>query len=67
LDAIGFLIKMLGLDEKEPSTNCFGVEETHAIIKAFREILADLCPQAVQIAEVNAPKEISDTYYWQSR
>ena len=63
LDAVGYLVKMLGLEASEPKSSCFGIEETHAIIKALRALLEELCPSATLIAEVNGRKEAIDSYY----
>lgn len=63
LDAVGYAIKMLGLAPKEPKTDCFGIAETHAVIKAMNRILADVSPSATLVAEVNATKDVIATYY----
>jgi sucrose phosphorylase len=63
LDAVGYLVKKLGVRPGEPSTSCFGIEETHAVIKALRVLLDDVAPDVVLVAEVNAGKSVIDTYY----
>ncbi len=63
LDAIGYLVKMLGLNEKEALTNCFGLKETHNVLKALNAYLADIAPQVTLVPEVNATTDVLETYY----
>lgn len=63
LDAIGYLIKMMGLSPTEPKTSSFHLPETHAWAKAVRAVLDDLCPSATLVAEINDTKENIAQYY----
>lgn len=63
LDAVGYLVKMLGLEPGEPKTDCFGLEETHNVLKAMNRYLGDVAPAVSLVAEVNATKDIIATYY----
>ncbi|MGB4100968.1 MAG: alpha-amylase family glycosyl hydrolase [Alphaproteobacteria bacterium] len=63
LDAVGYLVKMLGLNSREASTDCFGIPETHNILKAMRCFFDDAAPGIALVPEVNATGEIIATYY----
>ena len=63
LDAVGYLVKMLGLDGKEALTSSFGLKETHNILKALNIYFADIAPQVTLVPEVNATGKVIDTYY----
>ncbi len=63
LDAVGYLVKMLGLEPGEPKTNSFGIEETHNVLKAMNRYLTEVAPSVTMVAEVNATKDIIETYY----
>ena len=63
LDAVGYLVKMLGLKDSEPNTSCFGIEETHNVLKAANCFLADVAPSVTLVAEINATKDVISTYY----
>ena len=63
LDAVGYLVKMLGLEHDEPNTSCFGIQETHNVLKAMNCFLADVAPSVTLVAEVNATKDVINTYY----
>lgn len=63
LDAVGYLVKMLGLGPGEPKTSCFGIEETHDILKVLHVYLGEIAPAVTLVAEVNATKDVIRTYY----
>jgi sucrose phosphorylase len=63
LDAIGYLVKMFGLSSTYASTSCFGIDETHNILKAMRAFLSDIAPSLTLVPEVNATKDVIKTYY----
>ncbi len=63
LDAIGYLVKMLGVRNREALTDCFGIEETHNILKAMRAFLCDVAPSVTLVPEVNAIQSVIQTYY----
>ncbi len=63
LDAIGYLVKMLGVEDREALTDCFGIEETHNILKAMRAFLHDVAPSVTLVPEVNARGSVITTYY----
>ena len=63
LDAVGYLVKMMGLEPGEPKTDCFGLEETHNVLKAMNSYLQDIAPAVAMVAEVNATKDVIATYY----
>ncbi|MGM0422969.1 MAG: alpha-amylase family glycosyl hydrolase [Pseudomonadota bacterium] len=63
LDAIGYLIKMLGVEKQEALTDCFGIEETHNVLKAMRLFLSDIAPPVTLVPEVNATEDVIKTYY----
>jgi|GEM_PF-1728169 len=63
LDAVGYLVKMLGLEPGEPRTSCFGIEETHDVLKVLHTYLGEIAPAVTLVAEVNATKDVIRTYY----
>jgi sucrose phosphorylase len=63
LDAVGYLVKMLGLAPDEPKGSCFGEPETHAVIKAMRCFVGEVAPEVKLVAEVNATAEVIAEYY----
>lgn len=63
LDAIGYLVKMLGLQDGEPSTSSFGIDETHNILKVMNLFLRDVAPSVTLVPEVNATEQVIKTYY----
>ncbi|MDJ0863038.1 MAG: alpha-amylase family glycosyl hydrolase [Gammaproteobacteria bacterium] len=63
LDAVGYLVKMLGLTPGEPKTNSFGEPETHNVLKAMNRYIAEIAPSVTLVAEVNATKDVIATYY----
>ncbi len=63
LDAVGYLVKMLGIEAGEPKTSSFGEPETHNVLKAMNRYLADIAPSVTLVAEVNATKDVIATYY----
>lgn len=63
LDAVGYLIKMMGLEDREMLTSCFGIVETHNMLKMMRAYLNDIAPSATLVPEVNAREEVIKTYY----
>ncbi len=63
LDAVGYLVKMLGLKPREASTDCFGVPETHNVLKAMRCFFDDVAPGIALVPEVNATGEVIATYF----
>lgn len=56
LDAVGFLWKSLG-------TSCIHLNETHALIKVFREILHMVDPGIALITETNVPNRENLSYF----
>ncbi|MCB9988428.1 MAG: hypothetical protein H6868_03730 [Rhodospirillales bacterium] len=66
LDAIGYLVKMLGVEDREALTDCFGIEETHNVLKAMRAFLRDVAPSVTLVPEVNATESVIKTYYGQN-
>lgn len=63
LDALGYLVKMLGIEDKESLTDCFGIEETHNILKVMRCYLSAIAPAVTLVPEINATKSVIETYY----
>jgi sucrose phosphorylase len=63
LDAVGYLVKMLGLETGEPRGTCFGEPETHNVLRAMNRFLGEVAPAVTLVAEVNAPKDVIATYY----
>lgn len=56
LDAIAFLWKEIG-------TTCLHLENTHLIVKIFREVLEEVCPDMVIITETNVPHTENISYF----
>jgi sucrose phosphorylase len=56
LDAVGFLWKKIG-------TPCIHLPETHAIIRAIREVLQLVNPAVVLITETNVPNRENLSYF----
>lgn len=56
LDAIAFLWK-------EPGTTCLHLEQTHTIIRFWREVLDLFCPEVLLITETNVPHEENVSYF----
>ncbi|MEB3212112.1 MAG: sugar phosphorylase [Leptolyngbyaceae bacterium] len=56
LDAIGYLWKQLG-------TSCIHLTETHTLIKAIREIVKLIRPDAIIVTETNVPNRENLTYF----
>ena len=56
LDAVAFLWK-------EPGTPCVHLPRTHAVVKLFRDILADLEPGCVLLTETNVPHAENISYF----
>ena len=56
LDAVGFLWKKVG-------TPCIHLQETHAIIRLFREILQMIDPAIALITETNVPNRENLSYF----
>lgn len=63
LDAVGYLVKMLGIHEGDRKSSCFGIEETHNILKAINLFLKDTMPDVSLVPEVNATRNVIATYY----
>ena len=47
----------------EPGTTCIHLEETHEIIKLFRDVLDEAAPAAALITETNVPHEENISYF----
>ena len=56
LDAIAFLWKTVG-------TSCLHLEETHEIVKLYRDILSMLAPHVILLTETNVPHEENISYF----
>ncbi len=56
LDAVGFLWKRVG-------TSCIHLQETHAIVRLFREILQMVDPTVALITETNVPNRENLSYF----
>ena len=67
LDAVGYLVKMLGLEPGEPKTSSFGEPETHNVLRAMNRYMADIAPSVTLVAEVNATKDVIATYYGENK
>jgi glycosidase len=59
LDAVAFLWKQLG-------TSCIHLDQTHEVIKLFREILDMVAPQCILITETNVPAKENFSYFGNS-
>jgi len=58
LDAIAFLWKEVG-------TSCLHLPQTHEVVKLMRDIMDDLCPEAILLTETNVPHEENISYFGQ--
>lgn len=56
LDAIGFLWK-------EAGTSCMHHENTHRIVKLFRAMMEEVCPEGRIVTETNVPHEDNVSYF----
>jgi len=56
LDAVAYLWKKIG-------TNSIHLEETHEIIKLFRDLIDHIAPNSALISETNVPFEENITYF----
>ncbi|KRQ87621.1 Sucrose phosphorylase [Caloramator mitchellensis] len=56
LDAIGYLWKEIG-------TRCIHLEQTHAVVQLFRDILDKVAPEVKIITETNVPHEENISYF----
>lgn len=56
LDAVAFLWK-------KPGTNSIHLEETHEIVKLFRDIIESAAPDAILITETNVPHKENISYF----
>lgn len=59
LDAVAFLWKRLG-------TSCIHLEETHEMVKLFRDIVDMVAPQTIILTETNVPNEENLSYFGRS-
>ena len=59
LDAIAYLWK-------QPGTSCIHLEQTHEVVKLFRELLDMIAPQTVLLTETNVPHEENISYFGNS-
>jgi sucrose phosphorylase len=60
LDAVTYLWK-------EPGTSCANLEQTHQIIKLFRDVLNVVAPGVALITETNVPHEQNISYFGNGR
>ena len=51
----------------EPGTRCVHLEQTHEIVKLFRDILDTVAPNAALITETNVPHEENISYFGNGR
>jgi len=58
LDAIAFLWKEIG-------TNCLHLDQTHEVVKLFRDVLRIVAPNVVLLTETNVPHEENISYFGQ--
>ena len=56
LDAIAYLWK-------QPGTSCIHLEQTHEVVKLFRNLLDMIAPEAVLLTETNVPHEENISYF----
>ena len=56
LDAIAYLWKQVG-------TNCIHLEETHLIVKLFRDVVDLIAPHVLVLTETNVPHEENVSYF----
>jgi sucrose phosphorylase len=58
MDAVAFLWKRAG-------TSCIHLEETHEIVKLFRDLVDMVAPQTILLTETNVPHEENISYFGQ--
>lgn len=58
LDAVAFLWK-------RANTSCIHLEETHEIVKLFRDLVDMVAPQTILLTETNVPHEENISYFGQ--
>ncbi len=51
----------------EPGTRCVHLEQTHEIVKLFRDVLDTVAPNAALITETNVPHEENISYFGNGR
>lgn len=56
LDAVAFLWKELG-------TSCIHLEQTHEVVKLFRDIVQEVQPEVLLLTETNVPHEENISYF----
>lgn len=56
LDAVAFLWKIIG-------TSCIHLEETHEVIKLFRDLLDRVAPHVILLTETNVPHKENVSYF----
>jgi sucrose phosphorylase len=56
LDAIAYLWK-------QPGTSCIHLEQTHEVVKLFRDLLDMIAPEVVLLTETNVPHEENISYF----
>jgi sucrose phosphorylase len=56
LDAIAFLWKEIG-------TTCLHLEQTHSVVKLFRDVLDAVAPHAILLTETNVPHAENVSYF----
>lgn len=56
LDAVAFLWKSLG-------TSCIHLEQTHEVIRLFRDIVEIIAPRTILLTETNVPHEENISYF----
>jgi glycosidase len=59
LDAIAYLWKQVG-------SSCIHLEQTHEVVKLFRDLLDMIAPDAVLLTETNVPHEENISYFGHS-
>ena len=56
LDAVAFLWKI-------PGTTCLNLQQTHQIIKLFRDVLSIVAPHVILVTETNLPHDENISYF----
>ena len=56
LDAVAFLWKKLG-------TSCIHLEQTHEVVRLFRDIVEIIAPRTILLTETNVPHEENISYF----
>jgi glycosidase len=56
LDAVAFLWKI-------PGTTCLNLQQTHQVIKLFRDVLSIVAPHVILLTETNLPHEENISYF----